>query len=76
MIGHTSPEAAVGGPIALLEEGDMISIDVSQRLIKVDLSDAELAGAARQLGRRRRRIIPKASWPNTRGRCHRRMTGL
>ena len=42
MIGHTSPEAAVGGPIALLEEGDMISIDVSQRLIKVDLSDAEL----------------------------------
>ena len=43
MIGHTSPEAAVGGPIALLEEGDMITIDVSQRLIQVDLSDAELA---------------------------------
>ena len=42
MIGHTSPEAAVGGPIALLEEGDMITIDVSQRLIQVDLSDAEL----------------------------------
>ena len=43
MIGHTSPEAAVGGPIALLEEGDMITIDVSQRLIQVDLSDDELA---------------------------------
>ena len=43
MIGHTSPEAAVGGPIALLQEGDMITIDVSQRLIQVDLSDAELA---------------------------------
>ena len=42
MIGHTSPEAAVGGPIALLEEDDMITIDVSQRLIQVDLSDAEL----------------------------------
>jgi len=42
MIGHTSPEAAVGGPIALLQEGDMITIDVSQRLIHVDLSDAEL----------------------------------
>ncbi len=42
MIGHTSPEAAVGGPIALLQEGDMITIDVSQRLIHIDLSDAEL----------------------------------
>ena len=42
MIGHTAPEAAVGGPIALLEEGDMISIDVSQRLLQVDLSAAEL----------------------------------
>ena len=43
MIGHTAPEAAVGGAIALLEEGDMISIDVSKRLLQVDLSDAELA---------------------------------
>jgi dihydroxy-acid dehydratase len=42
MIGHTAPEAAVGGPIALLEEGDMITIDVSKRLLQVDLSDAEL----------------------------------
>ena len=42
MIGHTAPEAAVGGPIALLEEGDMITIDVSQRLLQVDVSAAEL----------------------------------
>ena len=42
MIGHTAPEAAVGGPIALLKEGDMITIDVSRRLIHVDLSDSEL----------------------------------
>ena len=42
MIGHTAPEAAVGGPIALLEEGDMITIDVPRRLIHVDLSDEEL----------------------------------
>ncbi len=34
-IGHVSPEAAVGGPIALVEDGDMISIDITQR--KVDL---------------------------------------
>ena len=42
MIGHTAPEAAVGGPIALLEEGDRITIDVSRRLIHADLSDSEL----------------------------------
>lgn len=43
MIGHTAPEAAVGGPIALLEEGDMITINIAERLIHVDLSDKELA---------------------------------
>ena len=43
MIGHIAPEAAIGGPIALLEEGDMITIDVAKRLIHVDLSDEELA---------------------------------
>ncbi len=48
MIGHTAPEAAVGGPIALLEEGDMITIDVSRRLLEVDLSDEVLA--ARRAG--------------------------
>lgn len=42
MIGHVSPEAAIGGPIALLEEGDMITVDVAERLIQVDLSDEEL----------------------------------
>ena len=42
MVGHTAPEAAVGGPIALLREGDKITIDVSRRLIHVDLSDIEL----------------------------------
>jgi len=42
MVGHTAPEAAVGGPIALLREGDKITIDVSRRLIHVDLSDSEL----------------------------------
>ncbi len=43
MIGHCAPEAAVGGPIALLQEGDSITIDVSQRLLQVALSDAQLA---------------------------------
>jgi dihydroxy-acid dehydratase len=43
MIGHVSPEAAVGGPIALLRDGDMIAIDVSKRSVEVQLSDVEMA---------------------------------
>ncbi len=42
-IGHISPEAAEGGAIALIEEGDIIMIDIPNRTINVDLSDAILA---------------------------------
>ncbi len=42
-IGHISPEAAVGGPIALVEEGDIISIDIEACTLNVKLSDEELA---------------------------------
>ena len=42
-IGHVSPEAAVGGPIALVEEGDLISIDIVNHAINVKISDEELA---------------------------------
>lgn len=42
-IGHVSPEAAVGGPIAFIEEGDIIKIDIPANTINVDLSDEELA---------------------------------
>ncbi len=42
-IGHVSPEAAVGGPIALLRPGDIIEIDIPARTLNVRLSDAELA---------------------------------
>lgn len=42
-IGHISPEAAVGGPIALIEEGDIISIDIPANTINVKVSDEELA---------------------------------
>jgi dihydroxy-acid dehydratase len=41
-IGHISPEAAEGGAIGLVEEGDMIEIDIPRRLIRVDLEDAVL----------------------------------
>jgi dihydroxy-acid dehydratase len=43
MIGHVAPEAAVGGPIAWLHEGDIINIDTVNRTMNVELSDAELA---------------------------------
>jgi dihydroxy-acid dehydratase len=43
MIGHVAPEAAVGGAIGLLKDGDVISIDVGKRSLNVELSDAELA---------------------------------
>ena len=42
-IGHVGPEAAVGGPIGLLKDGDMITINAETGEIFVDLSDAELA---------------------------------
>ncbi|WP_336056623.1 dihydroxy-acid dehydratase [Nitratireductor sp. CH_MIT9313-5] len=42
-IGHVGPEAAVGGPIGLLRDGDMISIDAVEGTIDVDLSEEELA---------------------------------
>ena len=41
-IGHVSPEAAVGGPIALVEEGDMIRIDIPQMKLEVKISDEEM----------------------------------
>ena len=42
-IGHVSPEAAVGGPIALVEEGDIISIDIPNNALNLKVSDEELA---------------------------------
>ena len=42
-IGHVSPEAAVGGPIALIEEGDIIKINIPANTINVDVSDEVLA---------------------------------
>ncbi|HNX52143.1 MAG TPA: dihydroxy-acid dehydratase, partial [Pontiellaceae bacterium] len=42
-IGHISPEAAEGGPIGLLKNGDLIEIDIPNRSLKADVSDAEFA---------------------------------
>jgi dihydroxy-acid dehydratase len=42
-VGHVGPEAAVGGPIALLRDGDMIVLDAIDGILSVELSDEELA---------------------------------
>ncbi|MBD2598485.1 dihydroxy-acid dehydratase [Nostoc spongiaeforme FACHB-130] len=43
VVGHVAPEAAVGGAIALVEEGDSITIDAPSRLLQLNISDEELA---------------------------------
>ncbi len=43
MLGHVAPEAAVGGPIALVEEGDMIVVDVENRVLDLEVDEAILA---------------------------------
>ncbi len=44
VVGHVSPEAAVGGPIALIEDGDAIVIDAQNKQLNVDVSEAEMSG--------------------------------
>ena len=44
MIGHVSPEAAVGGPLALLRDGDIVNMDVEKRSLNVELSDGGALG--------------------------------
>jgi dihydroxy-acid dehydratase len=68
-IGHVSPEAAEGGALALVEDGDPIEIDIPKRSIRLDVSDAELArrrsamesrGAAAWKPASRQRAVSKA----------------
>ncbi|HSH46184.1 MAG TPA: dihydroxy-acid dehydratase [Longimicrobiales bacterium] len=47
MVGHVAPEAALGGPIAVLQEGDLIVVDVPNRTLAVELSELELADRIR-----------------------------
>jgi dihydroxy-acid dehydratase len=59
-VGHVSPEAAEGGPIGLVRDGDKLSIDVEARTIAVDVPDAELA-RRRETFRPVRKDVP-SSW--------------
>jgi dihydroxy-acid dehydratase len=47
MVGHVAPEAFVGGPIAIVREGDTITIDVANSRLAVALSDDEIAARLR-----------------------------
>ena len=44
VVGHVTPEAFEGGPIAIIEDGDEITIDAQQQVVTLNLSDAEIAG--------------------------------
>jgi dihydroxy-acid dehydratase len=59
MVGHIAPEAAAGGPIGLLQEGDIISLEPGKRTISVNLTDTELAA--------RRAVWVPATKPRLRG---------
>jgi dihydroxy-acid dehydratase len=63
IIGHITPEAQVGGAIALVEDGDAITIDATTRTISLDVSDAEL--------QRRRDVWDAPPLKATRGTLHR-----
>jgi dihydroxy-acid dehydratase len=43
VVGHVAPEAAVGGTLALVREGDRVTIDAEQRLLQLEVDEAELA---------------------------------
>ena len=43
VVGHVAPEAFVGGPIALIREGDSVTIDAHQLLLQLNVSDEEMA---------------------------------
>ena len=58
-IGHISPEAAAGGAIGKIKDGDIITIDIPSRSISVKLTDAELE-ARPQRPMTRKRVVPKS----------------
>jgi len=48
MVGHVAPEAAVGGPIALVEDGDEVTVDIPDRELSVDVPESELEARAEE----------------------------
>jgi len=61
-VGHIGPEAAVGGPIALLKSGDMVHIDATEGLIEVELPKSELAARRKKWKHREAAYGSGALW--------------
>jgi dihydroxy-acid dehydratase len=61
-VGHVGPEAAVGGPIALIRDGDIIEIDADDGILNVKLSDAELAERRKSWKPREQRFGSGVLW--------------
>ena len=55
-IGHVSPEAAVGGPIALVEEGDIININIPELKLEIKVSDEEMQARRRKMAAKRAEV--------------------
>ena len=63
-VGHVGPEAALGGPIALLKNGDVIDIDAKKGTINVRLSKAQLAISRRKSGKQKNHHLGLAHYGN------------
>ena len=74
MVGHVAPEAAIGGTIALIEDGDTVVVDVPNRRLDVELSELSWSVDGRR-GSRERRGIRRGRWRSTRSWCRRRRRG-
>ena len=55
-IGYLSPEAIAGGPIALVQDGDIIEIDVEKRVLQIKVSDADLAARRKKLAHPQKKV--------------------
>ncbi|MEE9329724.1 MAG: dihydroxy-acid dehydratase, partial [Parvularculaceae bacterium] len=66
-VGHVGPEAALGGPIGLLREGDIISIDADKGTIDIDWSEAELAARQKAFVPRENMYASGALWKYAQG---------
>ena len=65
MAGHVTPEAAHGGPIAIVQDGDMIEFDIEARELRVELSDDEIAGPPPGVDGAGRRATRAGCWRST-----------
>ena len=74
VVGHVAPEAFVGGPIALIREGDSVTIDAHQLLLQLNVSDEEMA-ARRQAWVPPSRVIHAVCLPVRQARQHREPWG-